>query len=372
MPQEHSRLPASAAAIIAPPATIGIVGGGQLGRMTAIAAANLGYHTHIFTPEQDSPAAQVATRTTVADYADSAALAQFGASVQVVTFEFENIPHASLKALEAAVPVHPSVELLRISQNRLREKRFIRDLGIGTAPFAPITDASHIAPALAEFGGKGILKTTEFGYDGKGQMALQSTLSAAEAASAWAELRTSEAVLEGFVDFTQEISVIVARRAQSEILCYPPVTNIHRHHILDETHVPATISAEQAARATEIAQRIAAAAGLIGLLAVEMFVTRTGEILVNEIAPRPHNSGHWTMDAAITSQFEQLVRAVCNLPLGSVEVRCPVVMKNLIGEEALSAVDYLQNPNNKLHLYGKHEARPGRKMGHVNQLRPHA
>lgn len=348
--------------VIPPGSTIGIVGGGQLGRMLAMAAARLGYHTHIYTPEENSPAAEVATRATVAEYTDIAAMTAFAAAVEVVTFEFENIPANVLAAMENTVAVHPSAEMLRISQNRLREKNFIRAQGIGTAPFLPVRSLAELENAVQELGCPAILKTAEMGYDGKGQVKI---LADTDLAVAWESLHTLEAVLEGFVDFTCEISVIVARAANGETQCFEAAENVHRHHILHTTTVPAAISAATAEAAEKIAIRLAEAVGLVGLLAVEMFVTKTGDVLVNELAPRPHNSGHWTLDAALTSQFEQQIRAICGLPLGNPARQANAVMTNIIGDEVKNWQMYLQDPRAKLHLYGKAEARPGRKMGHV-------
>jgi 5-(carboxyamino)imidazole ribonucleotide synthase len=359
--------------MIAPGATIGIIGGGQLGRMSALAAAELGYRVHIFTPEADAPASQVCAATTQAAYDDREALEAFAHAVDVVTFEFENIPHESIALLSALVPVHPGAEVLRVSRNRLREKDFVRSLGIGTAPYAKVESPEELQTAIAAIGVPSILKTTEMGYDGKGQAKI---LNAADAPEAWQSLTihdprltTHELILEGFVDFTMEISVIVARGAGGEYKLYPPVQNIHKNHILDETHAPAPVADAVAREAERIAVKIAEGLDLQGLLAVEMFVTKKGGVLVNELAPRPHNSGHWTMDACVTSQFEQHIRAVCGLPLGDTSMLCKAVMKNLIGDEVDGWERILREPNAKLHLYGKKEARPGRKMGHVNRLK---
>jgi len=345
--------------------TLGIIGGGQLGKMLAMAAANLGIRSLIFTPEIDCPASHVAYKTIIADYSDQAALAKFADEVDAITFEFENIPHQSLELLESKKAVCPNANILRISRNRLREKSFINNLGIGTANFAQVTSEQELQNAVLQIGLPAVLKTTEMGYDGKGQLTLRQE---SDIANAFASLKTEEAILEGFVDFVMEISVIVARDQAGKSLCYVPVQNIHKNHILDTTIAPAPISDELANHAEEIAIKIAQSLDLQGLLAVEMFVTKDGKILVNELAPRPHNSGHWTMDACITGQFEQLVRAVCGLPLGSSQRMCDAEMKNLIGDDINKCDEYLAIPNAKLHLYGKAEARPGRKMGHVNFL----
>ncbi|MEI6730550.1 MAG: 5-(carboxyamino)imidazole ribonucleotide synthase [Pseudomonadota bacterium] len=345
--------------------TLGIIGGGQLGKMLALAAANLGIRSVIFTPESDCPASHVAYKTIIADYCDQEALAKFADEVDSITFEFENIPHQSLELLESKKAVCPNANILRISRNRLREKSFINDLGIGTANFAKVTSEQELQNAVSQIGLPAVLKTTEMGYDGKGQLTLRQE---SDIASAFASLKTEEAILEGFVDFVMEISVIVARDYDGKSLCYVPVQNIHKNHILDTTIAPAPISDELANHAEEIAIKIAQSLDLRGLLAVEMFVSKDGKILVNELAPRPHNSGHWTMDACITGQFEQLVRAVCGLPLGSPKRLCDAEMKNLIGDDINKCDEYLAISNAKLHLYGKAEARPGRKMGHVNFL----
>lgn len=352
--------------MIRPGSVIGIIGGGQLGRMMACAAAGLGYRVHVFTPEMDSPASHVAWKTTVADYADASALQAFAREVDVITFEFENVPHESLLALEHLRPVRPSAEVLRVSRNRIREKETINALGIGTAPFSAVRSRDDLLRAAEALGLPAILKTAELGYDGKGQLTLRKQ---ADLNGAWQELGQTECVLEGFVDFRMEISVIVARGANGETQTYIPVQNIHKHHILDTTLAPAPVSEAVAREAEAVAVKIATSMQVVGLLAVEMFVTRDDRILVNELAPRPHNSGHWTMDACVTGQFEQIIRAVCGLPLGSSARLCDAEMKNLIGDAVHDLSAFLADPRAKLHLYGKKEARPGRKMGHVNFLK---
>ncbi|MBC7135374.1 5-(carboxyamino)imidazole ribonucleotide synthase [Oceanibaculum nanhaiense] len=351
--------------IIAPGATIGMLGGGQLGRMAALAAANLGYKVHVLTPERDSPAAQVCATTTIADYTDRAALEAFATSVDVVTYEFENVPVEAAELLAEKVPVRPGAEALRVAQDRLREKEFAANLGIGTAPFRAVGAADELASALAAIGTPAVLKTRRMGYDGKGQTKI---LPDTAPDDSWAAIGGQPAILEGFVSFSMEISVIVARGLDGQTLCYPPVENRHVNHILDTTIVPAPIPPALAAEAEEIARKMAEALDLVGLLAVELFVTGDGRVLMNEIAPRPHNSGHWTMDACVTSQFEQQIRAVCGLPLGSVERYGDAEMKNLIGDQANGWLEILRDPAARLHLYGKAEARPGRKMGHVNRI----
>jgi 5-(carboxyamino)imidazole ribonucleotide synthase len=353
--------------IIAPGSTIGILGGGQLGRMTALAAAQLGYRAHIFCPERDCPASHAAAAHTAAAYDDIGALKAFAAAVDVVTFEFENIPSASVAQLAALKPTRPKPSVLHICQERLREKDFLRASGVATTRYQAVAGPESLAPALAVIGQPAVLKSAAFGYDGKGQAKIEA---GSDLAEAWRRTGGTLAILESFVDFALEISVIVARGLDGSIATFTPGENLHRHHILDTTIVPARVSAEIRTEAEAIARRIAETIELVGLMGVEMFVTRAGEVLVNELAPRPHNSGHWTIDGAVTSQFEQFVRAICGLPLGSTERHADAVMKNLIGDEANSWHEVLAEPAAKLHLYGKAEARPGRKMGHVTRLTP--
>jgi 5-(carboxyamino)imidazole ribonucleotide synthase len=352
-----------------PGSTIGIFGGGQLGRMTALAAARLGYRCHVFTPEHDSPCAQVAVAETVADYTDYAALDRFAAQVQVVTSEFENVSADALRHLAARVPVRPGPEVLAIAQDRLKEKTFCASIGAATTPFCAAHGAGDVTRALAELGTPAVLKTARMGYDGKGQVKIDA---GDDPAAAWRSMGAGIGIVEAWVPFEREISVIVARGVDGAMLAYPPVENTHKHHILDETIVPARISATLAAEAEHLARHIADKLDVVGLLTVEMFVTKDGRVLVNELAPRPHNSGHWTIDACDTSQFEQCVRAVCGLPLGSVDRHSDAVMKNLIGDDVATWLDLLRDPHAKLHLYGKATARPGRKMGHVTWLKPKA
>lgn len=350
-----------------PGSTIGILGDGQLGRMIALAAARLGYRCHTFADTPDSPAAQVCAASTLADYRDTRALDAFADAVDVVTLEFENIPEDSVRYLAGRVPVRPGPDVLAVAQDRMLEKDFLNSIDIATAPYAHVTDLPSLEAAITRIGRPSVLKTAKFGYDGKGQVAIGAET---DLAGALKETNTDHAVLEGWVDFALEISVIVARGLNGEIAAYVPVENRHVNHILDTTIVPAGISPGIAARAGEIARKAAESLNVIGLLAVEMFVTWNGEVLVNEIAPRPHNSGHWTIDACAISQFQQLVRAICGLPLGSTERHSDAVMKNLIGEEANQWLDLLAEPGARLHLYGKSEIRPGRKMGHVTRLKP--
>ncbi len=351
---------------INPGSTIGIIGGGQLGRMTSLAAANLGYKTHIFSPEENCPAGHYCDQLTVADYDDLNALKAFANSVDVVTFEFENIPHKSISFLEEHAIVRPGFKALEISQNRLKEKDFINSLNIKTAPYARVENTNDLIAAFSKTGTeKAVLKTTELGYDGKGQVVItrQSDLG-----KVWQDSAMSQAILEGFIPFEKEISVIIARQTSGKSLCFPPAENQHVNGILDVSSVPANIEQRTHLHAKEYTTKIADALGLVGLLAVEFFVLKDGSLLVNEIAPRPHNSGHWTMDGCVTSQFEQFVRAVCDIPLGSTDIVYPTVMKNLIGKDVEKWSSVLGEPNAKLHLYGKNEARKGRKMGHVNYI----
>lgn len=356
---KHSTAP------LPPNSTIGIFGGGQLGRMTALAAARLGYRCHVFTPERHSPAEQVCADATIAGYDDRAALDRFAAEVQVVTSEFENVSADALRHLEKRVPVRPGPEVLAIAQDRIKEKTFCNSVGAPTTPFHAVRSPQDVARALADLGAPAVLKTARMGYDGKGQVKLDRDTRPDEA---WRTMRAEEGIVEAWVPFEREISVIVARGADGAMLAYPAVENRHKHHILDETIAPARIGREIAAEADRLAKLLAEKLDVVGLLAVEMFVTREGAVLVNEIAPRPHNSGHWTIDACLTSQFEQCVRAVAGLPLGSI-AHVPSIMKNLIGDEADTWLDVLKDPSAKLHLYGKVEARPGRKMGHVTWVK---
>ncbi|OAN44700.1 5-(carboxyamino)imidazole ribonucleotide synthase [Paramagnetospirillum marisnigri] len=354
-----------------PGSTIGIIGGGQLGRMAALAAGRLGYLVHVFTPEVDSPTAQVSAAATVADYSDQTAIEAFARSVDVVTFEFENIPAESVRRMASLVPVRPCWSVLEVAQDRISEKKFFNSIGIETAPWREVANLEQLEQAIAELGRPSVLKTARLGYDGKGQVKIMPDT---DPAQAWAELGTGlgeigMGVLEGFIDFEGEISVIVARGVDGAWAAFDPVWNVHTNHILDTTTAPAPISREMADQAMDIAHRAAESLGVVGLLAVEMFVTSTG-LLANEMAPRPHNSGHWTMDACVTDQFEQFVRAVCGLPLGSPERHSDAVMKNLIGNDVDQWLDILRDPRAKLHLYGKAEARNGRKMGHVNRIGP--
>ncbi len=353
--------------ILPPGGTIGILGGGQLGRMTAMAAARLGYRTHVFATEADAPAAQVSATATIAPYGDAAAVARFVASIDLATFEFENIPAGLVRRVGAKRPVLPRPEILEITQDRLREKDFLRSIGIATTEYRAIADAEALTGAVRELGCPSVLKTVRLGYDGKGQVLLTPEISPEEA---WHRMGGTIGILEGFVDFRCEISVIVARGHDGGLAAYPPVENRHVNHILDTTIAPARLPSETAGEAETIARHVAERLDLVGVLAVEMFVTKAGALLVNELAPRPHNSGHWTIDACVTSQFEQLVRAICGLPLGSTERHADAVMTNLIGRDVARWREALDDPQAKLHLYGKDKVRPGRKMGHITRLIP--
>lgn len=348
-----------------PGATIGILGGGQLGRMLSVAAARLGFRTHIFEPGA-APAADVAHALTTAPYEDSAALAAFARSVDVVTYEFENIPTAALDAIEALRAVRPGREALRVSQDRVTEKSFLSGLGLATAPFADCPDLPALEAALAEIGTPAILKTRRFGYDGKGQVRLSAP---DQAAAAFADMAGAPAILEGFVEFSVEISVIAARGVSGEIACFDPGANIHRAGILRSTTVPAPLPARVRTDAVLLAGKILNALDYVGVLGVELFVT-PGGLVVNEIAPRVHNSGHWTQNACAVDQFEQHIRAVAGWPLGNGTRHSDVTMENLIGEDLERLPELARTANAALHLYGKSEAKPGRKMGHVNHITP--
>jgi 5-(carboxyamino)imidazole ribonucleotide synthase len=353
--------------MLAPGATIGILGGGQLGRMTALAAARLGYRIHVFTDEPDSPTEQVAAGAVVASWSDDAALASFAERIDVATFEFENIPADAVRKVAALKPVMPRAEILEITQDRLTEKDFLRNIGVATTTYREILSPTDLAQALTGLKGRAVLKSARMGYDGKGQVTVDAD---APSDDAWRKMGGPRGILEEFVDFRCEVSVIVARGSDGSTAVYPPVENRHVNHILDTTIAPASLPTSLAREAETIARDIAARLDLVGVLAVEMFVTKDGKLLVNELAPRPHNSGHWTIDACATSQFEQLVRAICGLPLGATERHADAVMKNLIGDEVENWRDAIADPTARLHLYGKRTTLPGRKMGHVTRLVP--
>lgn len=346
-----------------PGSTIGILGGGQLGRMLSIAAARLGMKCHIFEPGA-APAADVAAALTTAPYEDADAIRAFAAACDVVTYEFENVPTAALDLIEAAAPIRPGRRALAVSQDRVAEKTFLEGIGISVAPWAQVDSAADLASALERIGAPAILKTRRFGYDGKGQARLTGP---GDIAQAWESVGQTPSVLEGFVDFTREISVIVARSLTGETICYDPGENVHKDGILHTTTVPATVSAAQRQDAVLLAGRIVNTLDHVGVMGVEMFVTPAG-LLVNEIAPRVHNSGHWTIEASVIDQFQQHIRAICGWPLGDGGRHSDAVMTNLIGDEANGWPDLARQGG--LHLYGKAEARPGRKMGHHTRISP--
>ena len=354
---------------VAPGGTLGVLGGGQLGRMLACAAARLGLKTHIYCPDEDRPAGQVAARETVAPYNDETALARFADVVDVVTFEFENVPAAAARFLDARVPVRPAPTALEVTQDRSAEKTFLRDAGIATTPFVTVDESTDLAVAVAALGGRTVLKTRRWGYDGKGQAL---ALTPAEAAAAWAAIDHQPAIAEAFVDFSCEVSVIVARAADGTTACYDGVRNVHEGHILARSIVPAGLPPDTETAARAIAETIARRLDYVGVLAVEMFVVSGPEpgLLVNEIAPRVHNSGHWTLDACAVSQFEQHVRAVCGWPLGSPLRYANAVMENLLGSAVADWAALAAQPNTAVHIYGKHAVKSGRKMGHATRLFP--
>jgi 5-(carboxyamino)imidazole ribonucleotide synthase len=363
MPSEMSQEP------ILPGATIGVMGAGQLGRMFAIAARRMGYRVHTFSPDRDTPTGQVADLEVSAPFDDHDALVAFAAGVDAVTFEFENVPAESVAVVSGHAPVRPSGHVLHVTQHRAREKTFLAKAGLPVTPFALVESEAALADAVARLGCPAVLKTASFGYDGKGQAKIAKP---DEALAAWEAIGRQPAVLEAFIDFEREVSIVAARGADGSIAHYGVIENRHRHHILDVSTAPADVPAHVAAEADAIARAVLEALDVVGLLCVEMFLARDGRLLINELAPRPHNSGHLTFDAAVTSQFEQQLRAVCGLPLGSTELLRPAAMANLLGDlwtdgeprwDAACAFSDV-----KLHLYGKSSARPGRKMGHLTAL----
>lgn len=351
-----------------PGSTIGILGGGQLGRMLSMAAARLGLKTHIYCPDTASPASQVADLVTVADYEDQEALKVFAGKVDAVTYEFENVPAHTAEVLSALVPLRPGARALAVSQDRLVEKTFMRDLGIATAPFADVASKADLLAALGEIGTPAILKTRRFGYDGKGQTRIDDP---AQAQAAWDTIGQNPAILEGFVPFEAEISIIVARGIDGSVETYDPARNVHENHILAVSTVPAGYSEAVETNARALAEKIISALDYVGVMGLELFVIDGGKsLVVNEIAPRVHNSGHWTTEACTVSQFEQHIRAVAGWPLGSAKRHSNAEMKNLIGEQANDWLALSREANTGLHLYGKGEARPGRKMGHITRISP--
>lgn len=345
---------------------VGILGGGQLGRMLAVSASQLGLATHIFSPESFPVAGQVASQTTQAEYTDSTALHAFADCVDVITYEFENIPSQALDDLELNCEVLPRRNALSTSQDRLTEKNFMSDLGLGTAPYANVESEDDLDAAIARIGAPSMLKTRSFGYDGKGQVRLGRSDQATEA---WATLGNAPCILEGFIDFRCEVSVIAARSRSGETVCFDPGENFHRDGILRTTTVPAQlVSPALCEEAKRLAVEIVNELDYVGVMGIETFVTAQDEILINEIAPRVHNSGHWTQDGCIVDQFEQHIRAIVGYPLGNGARHSDVIMTNLIGDEAVSARALLDAPDICVHLYGKTDIRPGRKMGHFNRV----
>lgn len=354
---------------IAPGSTLGVLGSGQLGRMFTIAARRMGYRVHVFSPDTDTPTGQVADHEITGAYEDLDAVATFVRNVDVVTFEFENVPVLATNLAEGLVPVRPQGNILHITQHRVREKTFLRQAGFPTAAFVLVGSLAELHQAIRTIGTPAVLKTAGWGYDGKGQAMIGNP---DEVDSAWQKLQASDTVLEAFVDFACELSVVVARSVDGGVVTYGPFENVHRNHILDVTISPAGIPQQLCEEALDMARSVATALEFVGVLCVEMFLTRDNRLLINELAPRPHNSGHITIDAHVTCQFEQQVRAVCGLPLGSARQHCPAAMVNLMGDlwqnqtprwDAVAAM-----PHVKLHLYGKQIARPGRKMGHLTAL----
>lgn len=354
---------------IPPGSTLGVLGSGQLGRMFAIAARRLGYRVHVLSPDTDTPTGQVADEEICASYDDLDAISRFAKAVSVVTFEFENVPAATTAACERFAPVRPGGDVLHTTQHRLREKTFLREIGVPVTPFAAVRSVGDLKAAIEQLKLPAVLKTAAWGYDGKGQRKIATR---EDAEAAWQSLGTDEAIYEAFIDFDCEISVVAARGLDGSFVYYGPMRNSHANHILDVSVVPAGVSAKTEAAAIEITRIVFEKLKVVGVLCVEFFVTRDGDVMINELAPRPHNSGHVTLDAHVSCQFEQQVRAVCGLPLGSAAQHRPAAMANLLGDlwqpgaprwDAALALDDV-----KLHLYGKAEARPGRKMGHLNVL----
>lgn len=355
--------------VILPGSTIGVLGSGQLGRMFAIAARRMGYRVHTFSPETDTPTGQVADKELQAAYDDLDAVRQFAKNVAVVTFEFENVPAATAEACEKYALVRPAGSVLHTTQHRLREKTFLSRAGFPVTPHRAVRNVAELQTALEDLGAPAVLKTAGWGYDGKGQVKIARI---EDAAAAWQSLGTEEAVLEAFIDFEREVSVVAARGVDGSFVHYGVIENSHRNHILDISVAPAVVSDKVRRDAEEIARGVLQELEVIGVLCVEFFLTKSGELMINELAPRPHNSGHLTFDAHLTSQFEQQLRAICGLPLGSTELLRPAAMANLLGDVwndgepdwcAACAM-----PDVKLHLYGKASARPGRKMGHLTAL----
>jgi 5-(carboxyamino)imidazole ribonucleotide synthase len=358
---------------ILPGAAIGVLGSGQLGRMFAIAARRMGYRVHTLSPDEDTPTGQVADVEVRAAYGDLDAVCRFASNVDVVTFEFENVPAETAEACARCAPVRPNGSILHTTQQRIREKSFLTRAGLPTTPYREVRSPADLRQALAELGFPAVLKTATFGYDGKGQVRIESPERADEA---WDAIGRQEAVLEAFIDFEREISVVAARGDSGEFVHYGAIENQHSRHILDVSLAPARVDPRIAREAVEMARCVLEQLRVVGVLCVEFFVTRDGKLLINELAPRPHNSGHLTIDACVSSQFEQQLRAVCGLPLGSTAIHRPAAMANLLGDLWSAGVpDWpaaCAFPEVKLHLYGKLAPRPGRKMGHLTALQPDA
>lgn len=348
---------------------LGVLGSGQLGRMFAIAARRLGYRVHVLSPDSDTPTGQVADREIRAPYEDLDAISNFAREVSVVTFEFENVPSAVTEVAERFAPVRPGGGVLHTTQHRLREKRTLQQGGLPVTPFGAVNSDADLQAALDSLGLPAVLKTAAWGYDGKGQVLVRSP---EEARQGWARLGNCEAIYEKLIDFRGEISVVAARGLRGDFQCYGPIGNAHAHHILDVSTCPADVSAEVAASAVEITRAVFEQLDVTGVMCVEFFVTGDDQLLINEVAPRPHNSGHLTIDAHVSCQFEQQVRAVCGLPLGASTQLRPAAMANLLGDLWNSGAPNwgaaLAHPDVKLHLYGKQAPRPGRKMGHLTAL----
>jgi 5-(carboxyamino)imidazole ribonucleotide synthase len=355
--------------VIPPGSTLGVLGSGQLGRMFAISARRLGYRVHVFSPDDDTPTGQVADVEIRAAYDDLDAVAEFARGVSVVTFEFENVPAATTAACERFAPVRPSGSVLHTTQNRLREKTFLKNVGIPVTPFWPVRSKDDLVAGMATAGCPAVIKTADWGYDGKGQAKIEA---ATDVDRLWPRFADGEAILESFIDFQCEISVVAARGSDGQIITYAPSLNTHRNHILDVSIAPAEIKQRVADDAVDIACQIMQRLEVVGVLCVEFFVDGNDRLMVNELAPRPHNSGHLTIDACTTCQFEQQVRAVAGLPLGSPRQHRPAAMANLLGDLWQAGTPNwaaaLTHSDVKLHLYGKGEPRPGRKMGHLTAL----
>ncbi|MES2791623.1 MAG: 5-(carboxyamino)imidazole ribonucleotide synthase [Planctomycetota bacterium] len=355
--------------MIEPGAAIGVLGSGQLGRMFAIAARRMGYRVHTYSPDDDTPTGQVADVEVNAAYEDLDRVREFASNVKVVTFEFENVPAATTAAAAERTLVRPRGEVLHVTQNRLREKTFLQQSGFPVAPFRTVRSAEELVAALQEVGCPAVLKTAGWGYDGKGQAKITDP---SQADAAWKGLNTSEGVLEGFVQFEREVSVVAARGADSDFVHYGVIDNRHQNHILDISVAPADIPPAVAKQAVELAREVLEKLDVVGVLCVEFFLTHDHQLIINELAPRPHNSGHLTFDACVTSQFEQQLRAICGLPLGSPEILRPAAMANLLGDlwfpHTPNWGKALSIPDVKLNLYGKLAPRPGRKMGHLTAM----